>query len=271
MPELPEVEVCRMGVKPHIEQQQVKQVVVRQKQLRWPVPDEVKSIEGQRVQAVDRRSKYLMLVFETGTVLVHLGMSGAIRVIDKQTPIIKHDHFDIEFNNGKVLRLNDPRRFGAVLWMPDHQDVDGILAKLGPEPLTEDFNAEYLYKKSRNRKMPIKNFLMNNQVVVGVGNIYANESLFKAGIHPEAQAGNVGKKRYESLTAIVKEVLAAAIKQGGTTLKDFTQTDGKPGYFAQELLVYGKAGKPCPTCQTPLMEVRQSNRSSVFCKTCQKK
>lgn len=270
MPELPEVEVCRLGISPHISHQTVSKVVVRNKQLRWPVPDEVSSVSGKKVCSVTRRSKYLLIEFEHGTLVLHLGMSGTLRIIDAATPAQKHDHFDLVFSNNKMLRLNDPRRFGAVLWFADHIDEQGILAKLGPEPLSSDFADGYLFNKAKNRKVPIKTFLMNNQVVVGVGNIYANEALFQAGILPTAAAGSISETRYNELTKIIKKVLAAAIEQGGTTLKDFTQTDGKPGYFAQSLNVYGRAGQPCLKCETTLEEIRQSNRSSVYCPQCQK-
>jgi len=269
MPELPEVEVCRLGISPHIVQQTVRQVIVRNASLRWPIPCEVSTITGQSVIAVDRRSKYLLIRFETGTLLLHLGMSGTIRVIEESTPVAKHDHFELVFENGKILRLNDPRRFGAVLWLEQHEDALGLLSKLGPEPLSDDFNEGYLFTKAKNRKVPIKTFLMNNHIVVGVGNIYANEALFQAGILPTTKAGDIDEQRLNKLTGIIKTVLAAAIKQGGTTLKDFTQADGRPGYFAQSLLVYGRAGQACVTCKAILLEVRQSNRSSVFCPNCQ--
>jgi len=269
MPELPEVEVCRLGISPHILNKKVSKVTVRHKQLRWPIPDEVNQLETHTVLAVERRSKYLMLKFTHGTLLIHLGMSGTIRVIDNNVAAIKHDHFDLAFEHGKILRLNDPRRFGAVLWLENHIDQQGILAKLGPEPLSEDFCEGYLFQKAANRKVPIKTFLMNNQIVVGVGNIYANEALFKAGIRPTTLAGSINEQQYNQLTDIIKQVLRDAITQGGTTLKDFTQADGKPGYFAQKLMVYGRAGEKCFTCQTVLEEIRQANRSSVFCPSCQ--
>lgn len=271
MPELPEVEVCRLGITPHIKNQTVSDVIVRFWQLRWPIPEEVLTIKGQEILDVQRRSKYLMLVFNHGTLLIHLGMSGTIRVLEKNVEVVKHDHFDLVLDNDKVLRLNDPRRFGAVLWLPDHQDIDGVLAKLGPEPLSDDFNADYLFEKAKGRKTPIKNFLMSNPVVVGVGNIYANEALFLAGILPTSLAGSISKKRIDILTDTIKAVLSAAISQGGTTLKDFTQSDGKPGYFAQSLNVYGRGGEACLVCGTELTEIRQSNRTTVYCKKCQKK
>jgi len=270
MPELPEVEVCRLGIMPHIINRQVSAVSVRNAKLRWPIPDDVKNLVGETVLGIERRSKYLLIKFNTGTLLLHLGMSGTVRIVDSSVDIKKHDHFDLAFSHGKVLRLNDPRRFGAVLWFAEHIDEQGLLAKLGPEPLTDDFAAGYLFAKAKNRKVPIKTFLMNNHIVVGVGNIYANEALFKAGILPTTPVGKITKQRLDKLTQIIKEVLAAAIEQGGTTLKDFTQSDGKPGYFAQELMVYGRAGQPCLQCKTALEEIRQAGRSSVFCTKCQK-
>jgi len=271
MPELPEVEVCRLGISPHIKNKKVTKVVVRQWQLRWPIPKDVLELKNEQVLSVERRSKYLMIKFETGTLLLHLGMSGSVRVIPSHTTPIKHDHFELHFEHGQMLKLNDPRRFGAVLWFEGHKDAEGILSKLGPEPLSEDFDHGYLFEKARNRKTPIKTFIMNNPIVVGVGNIYANEALFQAGIRPDAMAGKLTKKRLDLLTDCIKVVLARAIEQGGTTLKDFTQSDGKPGYFAQELNVYGRGGEACLTCETTLEEIRQSNRSSVFCPNCQKK
>lgn len=270
MPELPEVEVCRLGITPHILNKTVSDVVVRFWQLRWPIPEAVKNLVGLPLLVVERRSKYLILKFSTGSLLIHLGMSGTIRVVDTDVAVIKHDHFDLVFNDHTVLRLNDPRRFGAVLWLPDHQDEQGILSKLGPEPLTDDFAHGYLYQQAQGKKVPVKTFIMNNPVVVGVGNIYANEALFLAGIRPTAIAGKISKRRFDILTDTIKAVLSAAITQGGTTLKDFTQSDGKPGYFAQSLNVYGRGGQPCLVCQTLLSEIRQSNRSSVFCPQCQK-
>ena len=269
MPELPEVEVCRLGIGPHVVNNKVTKVIVRNARLRWPIPEQVQEIVGQSVISVARRAKYLLLRFDTGTLLLHLGMSGTLRVIDKIVPVAKHDHFDLVFANNVVLRLNDPRRFGAVLWLDKHEDAQGLLNKLGPEPLGDDFCHDYLFAKAKNRKVPIKTFLMNNHIVVGVGNIYANEALFLSGILPTTKAGDLSKKRYNHLTDIIKQVLSAAIEQGGTTLKDFTQVDGRPGYFAQSLFVYGRAGQACLICKENLLEIRQSNRSSVYCPHCQ--
>lgn len=269
MPELPEVEVSRLGITPHLLNQTVSAVRVHQKQLRWPVPEDVFQLEGKQIVSISRRAKYLIIEVDIGGVILHLGMSGNLRVVDKKTPLKKHDHIEIELTSGKVLRLNDPRRFGACLWQP-YGEVHPSLTKLGPEPLTKVFNAQYLFEKSRNKQTAIKQFLMDNAVVVGVGNIYANESLFKAGIHPKRAAGKISKTRYEKLVPIVKQTLEEAILQGGTTLKDFAQTDGKPGYFAQQLLVYGRKGEPCVQCNNELVEIRQGQRSTVYCKQCQK-
>ena len=269
MPELPEVEVCRRGIEPHILNQNVTDVVVRNAKMRWPITPTISDICGEKIIHVNRRAKYLLLGTSKGILMLHLGMSGTIRIIDKDTPIKKHDHFDLVLKNGLALRLNDPRRFGSVLWITEDINQHPLIKKLGPEPLSPNFTDNYLYKKSRNKTVPIKTFLMNNHVVVGVGNIYANESLFKAGIDPRKQAGKVPKKDYFELTRHIKQTLAYAIEQGGTTLKDFTQVDGKPGYFAQSLLVYGRAGQACLTCKETLLEIRQSNRSSVYCPTCQ--
>lgn len=268
MPELPEVEVSKLGIQPHIEQQVVKQVVIRNPNLRWPIPDEVQQMVGQKIERITRRAKYLLLQVEAGTAILHLGMSGKLRVIDSSVTPEKHDHVDIVVENGKLLRLNDPRRFGAFLWQPKGE-IHTLLTKLGPEPLTEDFDDNRLYELSRGKTTKVKNFIMDNHVVVGVGNIYANESLFKAGIDPRRPAGKISKKRYQVLTEKIKQTLAFAIEQGGTTLKDFTQTDGNPGYFAQELLVYGRAGEDCMVCGETLKEIKLGQRASVYCPSCQ--
>lgn len=270
MPELPEVEVSKLGITPHIVEQQVTEVIVRNGKLRWPVPEQVQLMVGHKVLSVQRRAKYLLIETDVGSAILHLGMSGKLRVVDKAVPVEKHDHIDIVFSNGKVLRYNDPRRFGAFLWQQPNT-LHELLTKLGPEPLTDDFYDEMLYQRSRGKSTVIKNFIMDNHIVVGVGNIYANESLFKAGINPMKPAGKISQKRYSELTGHIKQTLADAIKQGGTTLKDFTQTDGNPGYFAQELLVYGRAGKPCVKCQTILKQVKIGQRASVFCPSCQAK
>lgn len=270
MPELPEVEVSRLGISPHMIGHTIERVVVRHKQLRWPVPDEVHQVEGQVIRSIRRRAKYLIIETDAGSIILHLGMSGRLRVVPVSTVVQKHDHIDLVLSGGQCLRLNDARRFGACLWLePDALD-HSLFANLGPEPLTDDFDGERLLVLSKGKQVAVKNFIMDNKVVVGVGNIYANESLFLAGIDPRRQAGKVSKKRYLSLADIIKQVLARAIVQGGTTLKDFVQADGNPGYFAQELLVYGRAGKPCMTCATPIKSVVIGQRNTFFCPTCQK-
>lgn len=270
MPELPEVEVTRRGISPHIKMQRVAGLVIRQPQLRWPVTDGIEKILGNKTLLdIVRRGKYLLLNFEQGTAFIHLGMSGSIRILDADTEAGKHDHFDILFSNGKILRYNDPRRFGAFLWAGKAPYEHKLLKNLGVEPLQDEFDADYLYQASKNRKIAIKQLIMNANLVVGVGNIYANEALFLAGIHPERAANRISYKRYARLVSTIKQVLGAAITQGGTTLKDFSQTDGKPGYFSQSLYVYGRGGKQCTHCGKVLVEIRQNQRSTVFCKTCQ--
>ncbi|WP_188008755.1 bifunctional DNA-formamidopyrimidine glycosylase/DNA-(apurinic or apyrimidinic site) lyase [Grimontia hollisae] len=269
MPELPEVEVSRMGITPHAKDQVVTKLEVRQPKLRWPVPDTLFNIEGQTIRAVKRRAKYLILETDIGYALVHLGMSGSLRVLPEATPAGKHDHVDLHLSNGKVIRYNDPRRFGAWLWQ-EKGDDHPVLEKLGPEPLTGDFTGDYLLEKAKGKRTAIKPFIMDNAVVVGVGNIYANESLFTSKIHPTRPAGQLTHEEAQTLVAEIKAVLAMAIRQGGTTLKDFTQADGKPGYFAQELRVYGKQGKPCPVCGEVLESVKIGQRNTVFCPACQK-
>lgn len=270
MPELPEVETTRRGIEPHVDQQSVTAFVVRDPRLRWPVPTEIpQHILDQQVRSVARRGKYLLIRFDEGDLMIHLGMSGSLRVLPTGTPPAKHDHVDLVLNNGKLVRLTDPRRFGSVLWQ-DKGAVHPLLAKLGPEPLSDAFDVDYLFKASRNRSLPVKQFIMTSEVVVGVGNIYANESLFKAGIDPRKPAGKISKQRYARLVQEIKTVLEYAITRGGTTLRDFLSSDGKPGYFAQELSVYGRGGEPCKQCGKPLKEVRMGQRTTVFCNGCQR-
>lgn len=268
MPELPEVEVSRQGISPYLENQQLVKVVARQRQLRWWVPDEVLAQLNQPILSVTRRAKYLLIQLPQGDIILHLGMSGHLKVIPADTPPTKHDHIDLLLNSGMVLRLNDTRRFGAVLWQ--HKgEVHPLLASLGPEPLSDNFNLVYLAAAFAKRGSAAKLVLMDNHVVVGVGNIYANEALFKAGILPSKPAKMVTKAQLAKLLPVIKDTLAAAILQGGTTLKDFSQADGKPGYFAQQLLVYGRRGLPCVSCGKALAEIRLGQRSTVFCAVCQ--
>ncbi len=271
MPELPEVETIRRGIAPYIEGQTVRQVIIRQPQLRWPVPESLNQIlTGLRIQSVSRRAKYLLFTTSAGTMLVHLGMSGSLRIITTEQEAGKHDHIDFIFSDDTVLRYNDPRRFGAVLWTPEPAADHQLIKDLGPEPLLADFNGERLYSLSRIRKVPVKSFIMDSHIVVGVGNIYANEALFMAGILPSRQAGKISLARYKKLADSIRVVLQNAIEQGGTTLRDFVNEAGKPGYFKQQLKVYGRKGQPCIHCQRPLNEIRLANRSTVFCSDCQR-
>ncbi|WP_102798542.1 bifunctional DNA-formamidopyrimidine glycosylase/DNA-(apurinic or apyrimidinic site) lyase [Bowmanella denitrificans] len=270
MPELPEVEVSRLGISPHLIGQRIQAIVVRQTQLRWPVPGEVQFAVGREIQDVRRRAKYLLVDTASGSLILHLGMSGSLRVLDTNSPVQKHDHLDIQLHNGKCLRFNDPRRFGACLWQGTDTEPLALLSRLGPEPLTDAFDGQRLFALSRGKQVAVKNFIMDNHIVVGVGNIYASESLFMAGIDPRKAAGKVSQAAYLKLAAAIKQVLALAIQQGGTTLKDFTQADGNPGYFAQELQVYGRSGKPCRVCQSPLQAVTIGQRNSFFCHKCQR-
>jgi len=271
MPELPEVETTRRGIAPHLTGHAVADVIVRHPQLRWPVPRGLAGkLRGCVVQAVERRAKYLLLRFERGTLILHLGMSGSLRLIDAGTPAGKHDHFDLVLDTGRALRLTDPRRFGAVLWTRDDPMQHELLRDLGPEPLGDEFNADYLYRATRKRKTAIKLFIMDSKIVVGVGNIYASEALFRAGIHPSRAAGGLSQERCARLVAAIREVLHEAIKQGGTTLRDFIGGDGKPGYFAQQLRVYGRAGEPCTACGATIKQTRHGQRSTYYCPRCQR-
>lgn len=268
MPELPEVEVSRLGIEPHLTGRTLVSMQVRQRQLRWLIPDEVIALTDAPILSVRRRAKYLLLDFAKGTQLVHLGMSGHLKVVPASTPVSKHDHVDWVLDSGMVLRLNDTRRFGAVLWQADGE-THPLLQALGPEPLSADFTAEQLFAACQRRSQAIKLVLMDNHVVVGVGNIYANEALFKARLLPTRPANSLTLAQCAVLVEIIRKTLAEAILQGGTTLKDFSQADGKPGYFKQELQVYGRAQQPCISCQAPLTEIRLGQRTTVFCRYCQ--
>lgn len=271
MPELPEVETTLRGISAHVLNSPIVQVNIRNARLRWPVPDNLAVLlVEQTITSIKRRAKYLLLGTAKGTVIIHLGMSGSLRIVAPQTPYDKHEHVEFCFANGKSLRLKDPRRFGAVLWTSAPIDEHPLLCNLGPEPLSEQFNGINLFKLSRKKTVAIKSFIMNSKVVVGIGNIYANEALFACGIHPRRAAGKISKLRYEKLCIESKRILEQAISQGGTTLKDFVGGTGKPGYFKQELLVYGRKGQPCVQCQKPLKEIRLGNRSTVYCTNCQK-
>ncbi|MEN8167926.1 MAG: bifunctional DNA-formamidopyrimidine glycosylase/DNA-(apurinic or apyrimidinic site) lyase [Pseudomonadota bacterium] len=271
MPELPEVETTRRGISPHIAGEMVVGVVIRQPRLRWPVPLELTEIlPGQRLQAVGRRGKYLLLTFRTGSLIIHLGMSGSLRILGSETPARKHDHFDLAFANGAVLRLRDPRRFGAILWTSDAPSNHPLLKDLGPEPLDNVLDGAYLQRQGKQRRVAIKNLIMDSKILVGVGNIYANEALFRAGIHPSRPSNRIALARYNKLARAIVEVLRQAIEEGGTTLRDFQQEDGRPGYFAQQLRVYGKVGEPCPKCSSSIRQKVIGQRSSYFCTHCQR-
>ena len=270
MPELPEVETTRRGIAPHVEGRRISAIIVRHPQLRWPIPDTVQLAVGQPVIAVRRRAKYLLLDTARGTIVLHLGMSGSLTVQPVDKPVLKHDHLDIVLESGYCLRLNDPRRFGACLWQGADEEPLKLLQGMGPEPLSDTFDGERLFKRSRGRTVAVKNFIMTNAVVVGVGNIYANEALFMAGIDPRRAAGKVSRARYLALGGHIKTVLTHAIEQGGTTLRDFLGADGKPGYFKMQLKVYGKAGEPCQTCSTLIRSVIIGQRNSFYCPSCQR-
>ncbi len=270
MPELPEVETTRRGIEPHIDGRIITALTVRQPKLRWPIPDQLSQwIEGARILSVTRRGKYLLINLSEGSVMIHLGMSGSLYMVSADQPAAYHDHVDMVLDNGMALRLTDPRRFGSVLWQPAGESHT-LLESLGPEPLSSDFNAAYLQQCCAGRKQAIKQLIMNSHIVVGVGNIYANEALFSAGIHPKRAAGNISAARLERLVDEIKVILARAIAQGGTTLKDFVGGDGKPGYFKQQLNVYGRGGEPCHHCKTTLKEIRLGQRSTVYCPECQR-
>tara|TARA_R110002167_G_scaffold318114_4_gene523758 strand:- start:1567 stop:2415 length:849 start_codon:yes stop_codon:yes gene_type:complete len=268
LPELPEVETTRRGIEPFLRDGIIESIEVRNGHLRWPVSTEIYAIESRKVNRILRRGKYIILELDAGAMLIHLGMSGSMRVVEADSEIKKHDHVIIYLSCEKQIRFNDPRRFGSILWSKSWHEHE-LIKKLGPEPLSEEFNADYLYCSAKKRKQAIKQFIMNSHVVVGVGNIYANEALFMAGIHPARSANNISLKRMQIFVEKIKLVLENAIHQGGTTLKDFVGGDGKPGYFQQQLFVYGRGGLPCNYCTEELKEIRMNNRTTVFCKKCQ--
>lgn len=270
MPELPEVETTRAGLAPHLEGRRVVGATLRRPDLRWPIPAAIgEELPGQRIASVRRRAKYLLLEAQTGSALLHLGMSGCLRVLPAGTPTGPHDHVDLALDSGRVLRFTDPRRFGCLLWQPAGETHE-LLRGLGPEPLSDDFGGDHLFALSRGRRAPVKTFLMDQAVVVGVGNIYAAESLFRAGIHPLRPAGEVSRARYAALADAVKAVLGQAIARGGTTLRDFLAPDGAPGYFEQELWVYGREGEACKACGRALKHARVGQRATVWCPLCQR-
>ncbi len=272
MPELPEVETTLRGIEPILQGRSVVAVTVRNRRLRWPVPEALEQeLTGAQILSLSRRAKYLMIRTDRGVIIIHLGMSGHLRIVDAQLPPDKHDHIDVLLDSGVALRYCDPRRFGAFLWCSEAELAEHSLFKnLGPEPFDPTFTADYLYSCSRGKTSVVKQLIMNNQVVVGVGNIYASESLYRSAINPLRQAGKISRVRYGRLVTTIVEVLQEAIAQGGTTLKDFTNHDGKPGYFAQKLQVYGRAGEACFGCGKPVKQQKVAQRSTFFCGQCQR-
>lgn len=271
MPELPEVETTRRGITPHLVGRRVAGVTVRQPNLRWPVtPSLTKQLPGQVFRAVDRRGKYLLFATPDKHLMIHLGMSGRLRIVPACTPAGKHDHLDIVLDSGQTMRFNDPRRFGSVLWLAGEPHQFKLLAGLGPEPLGNRFDGDYLYRLSGGRRVAVKNFIMNSRTVVGVGNIYASEALFTAGIHPSRPAGKISVQRYRRLAGAIRHVLQQAIAAGGTTLRDYVGVDGASGWFQLELAVYNREAQPCPGCEQPIRRSLIGQRSTFYCPHCQR-
>lgn len=271
MPELPEVETTRRGIEPHVVGRRISRLLVHERRLRWPVDMAMPgAIAGSAIRRAGRRAKYLLLETEAGTLILHLGMSGSLRVLPATTPRIAHDHVDIELDSGQTLRFNDPRRFGSLFFTAGDPASHPLLKGLAPEPLEDGFDAAYLWKITRRRSVAIKQLIMNSRLVVGVGNIYASEALFRAGVHPARPAGRVSLARYEGLVGHVRTVLAESIEAGGTTLRDFMRNDGEPGYFSQALKVYGREGEACEVCGGAIAMRVIGQRSSFFCRTCQR-
>jgi len=268
MPELPEVETTRRGIEPHVCDQHIDAVILRETRLRWPISDEVAGLQGRRITAVTRRGKYMIMHLDRGHLIWHLGMSGSMRILPIGADSQDHEHVELQLANGQALKFRDPRRFGALLYSEMDPLQHRLLRQLGPEPLEADFTADYLHQCCRKRSAAIKNVLMNSHIVVGVGNIYASEALFRAGIRPTRAAQRISKTNIAGLVEAVRETLSSAIEHGGTTLQDFTQADGKPGYFRHELQVYGNTGE-CKTCGTPIRHLVQGQRSSYYCPQCQ--
>lgn len=271
MPELPEVETALRGIRPDLRGARIEQLLVRERRLRYPIPPQTETaVAGQRIHDLRRRAKYLIFDLDAGALLLHLGMSGSLRVIPTAVAPGAHDHLDLVLSSGLCLRLRDPRRFGALLWTPAPPEDHPLLRDLGPEPLDATFDGDYLHRLARGRRLAVKPFIMDARCVVGVGNIYASESLHLAGIHPARPCGRISVARYQRLAETIRRVLTEAIAQGGTSLRDFVQEDGRPGYFAQSLHVYGRAGEPCHGCGAPLRLQRIGQRSSVYCHRCQR-
>lgn len=270
MPELPEVETTCRGISPHILEQKIVNVIIRAPKLRWPIPKKIaKLLPDKKPLSIERRAKYILLHFDIGTLIIHLGMSGRLQTLFEKSAPGKHDHVDIVFANGCCLRYTDPRRFGCMLWTEQPALEHKLLSQLGPEPFSKEFSAQYLYNLGSKRKIPIKNFIMDSKVVVGVGNIYASEALFSAHINPIKPTNQVTKEQFASLIKHIKSILRKSIKQGGTTLKDFLDNSGKPGYFSQQLQVYGRSGESCHSCGTAIESITLGQRNTFFCPNCQ--
>ena len=272
MPELPEVETTLRGIRPYIEDQTITTVIVRNYILRWPISKTISNnLANQHVHKITRRAKYLLFHCDSGTLIIHLGMSGNLRILNSIINTSKHDHVDIKFNNGYILRFNDPRRFGAFLWTEDSINSHALFSHLGPEPLSRSFSSKYLIKIAQGRKSKIKNFIMNAKVVVGIGNIYANESLLLSNIHPETVTGTLDQKELIRFVIVIKLLLEKAINNGGTTLKNFRKSNGKPGHFAQHLNVYGRNKCDCYCCGSKIQKLKTASRATYYCPICQKK
>jgi formamidopyrimidine-DNA glycosylase len=271
MPELPEVETTRRGIEPWLVGRRIDALLVREWRLRWRVPRSLPvKLRGARIRAVARRAKYLLIETDAGTLILHLGMSGSLRILDAASPPLVHDHLDLVLDSGRCLRFNDPRRFGCLLFTTGEPSRHKLLARLAVEPLSGDFTGERLWRRARRRSASIKSFIMDSRVVAGVGNIYASEALFRAGIRPGLAAGRVSRARMGALVGAIQDVLNEAIGAGGTTLRDYVDADGMPGYFAQKLFVYERTGKPCRRCRTPIRQFTQGQRSTYWCPRCQR-
>lgn len=271
MPELPEVETTRRGILPVLLERSVTGMIVRESRLRWPIAPELPAwVTGQRVRDVSRRAKYLLIRFDSGSLILHLGMSGSLRILPAGTPALRHDHFDLLLDSGACLRFNDPRRFGSLHWTTEPPASHPLLAHLGVEPLEASFDAAYLTAAASGRRAPIKALIMDGRVVAGVGNIYASESLFRAGIHPGRAAGRISAHRLGRLVDAIREVLGAAIREGGTTLRDYVNAEGTPGYFRQQLYVYERTGAPCRICRSSIRHAVHGQRSTYYCPRCQR-
>ncbi len=271
MPELPEVETTRRGIEPHVLGRRILALEVYEPRLRWPVPRSLAArVAGQRIIATDRRAKYLLIGLDCGTLLLHLGMSGSLRVLSAATPRFAHDQFDLRLDSGEILRFNDPRRFGSLHFTAGDPARHRLLEHLAPEPFDAAFDAAYLWDVTRRRRLAIKQLLMNSRLVVGVGNIYASEALFRARVRPARQARSLSRSETARVVRAVRRVLAQAIRVGGTTLRDFVGADGSPGHFRQKLYVYERAGKPCRVCRTVIRQITQQGRSTYYCPSCQR-